>query len=249
MDKENKYGTYEIQEQLLELLKTFHDFCKSKQITYTVSSGTLLGAVRHKGFIPWDDDIDVITDRENYKKLFQYLPNDLLSIEHGSDESLWIDRVRPAHDVSDLKPTIDVFIFDSIPRNHFKSFIKVMLLKMLQGMMKGKPDYSKFSITYKVVSFVTYYMGCPFSTLKKRQWYDIVSEWGNNRPFDTVMLSNDRFTGFRYKYPKDLLNNIIILPFEDTEICAMSRYDEYLTMIYGDYMTPPAETNRKPTHT
>ena len=69
MDLENKYGTLEIQKELLLLLQEVHNFCVSNDITYSIAYGSLLGAVRHKGFIPWDDDLDIMVDRENYKKI------------------------------------------------------------------------------------------------------------------------------------------------------------------------------------
>lgn len=248
MDTNNNYGVLEMQKQLLELLKVFCTFCRDNNIKFSVSSGTLLGAVRHKGFIPWDDDIDIVTDRQNYKKLISNLPNAQLSIEHGTKESFWIDRVRLNHFDSEVKPTIDVFIFDSAPVNSVKCYSKIMSLKLLQGMMKEKPKYEKYSLLYRIISFTTYCLGKPFSQMQKVKWYNKVSEWGNDQACDSFIMSNDQFTGFQYRYPKYLFDEICYLPFEDSEVPAMERYDEYLTMIYGDYMTPPDNSRRKPSH-
>ena len=68
MDTRNEYGTLEIQKELLNLLRVFHKFCQDNNIQYSLAWGSLLGAIRHKGFIPWDDDLDVMMDRKNYNK-------------------------------------------------------------------------------------------------------------------------------------------------------------------------------------
>ena len=64
--KPNRYGTEEAQNELLDLMKTFHRFCEESDIRYSLYGGSCLGAVRHKGFIPWDDDLDICVDRQNY---------------------------------------------------------------------------------------------------------------------------------------------------------------------------------------
>ena len=95
MDVENKYGTLAIQMELLKLLKAFDAFCQQFGVKYTLSGGSLLGAVRHKGFIPWDDDIDCIVDRNNFNKLCDVIKdNKTLQFERWTKDTLWIGRVR-----------------------------------------------------------------------------------------------------------------------------------------------------------
>ena len=66
----------ELHKSLLEILDDFDTFCKESNIEYSLAYGTLLGAVRHKGFIPWDDDLDVMMTRENYNKFLSLFKND-----------------------------------------------------------------------------------------------------------------------------------------------------------------------------
>ena len=105
MDLDNSYGTLDMQTSLLELLKEFHKFCMANNIKYSLDWGSLLGAIRHKGFIPWDDDLDIMVDRENYEKIKRQIGGKLC-YEHGTPEALWIDRVRLVTDSqSSLLPT------------------------------------------------------------------------------------------------------------------------------------------------
>ena len=67
------YSLTQLQYQLLEMLRWFHDFCEKNKLRYYVLGGTMLGAIRHKGFIPWDDDIDVGMPRGDYQKLIRLM--------------------------------------------------------------------------------------------------------------------------------------------------------------------------------
>jgi phosphorylcholine metabolism protein LicD len=71
MDIDNQYGLKECQQDLLKLMSVFDKLCNENDIAYSADSGTLLGAIRHDGFIPWDDDLDIVVNRKNYDKLME----------------------------------------------------------------------------------------------------------------------------------------------------------------------------------
>ena len=143
MDVDNQYGTLKIQKELLELLKVFHSFCVFNGIIYSLDWGSLLGAVRHRGFIPWDDDLDIMVDRHNYMKIIQKLKgDDTLVIDDGSPETLWIKRIRfgKEDDNKGYPPTIDMLVMDYAPDNRLLRKLKVVLSLFMQGMLKVAPN-------------------------------------------------------------------------------------------------------------
>ncbi len=253
MDQENKYGTLAIQESLLRLLKAFDAFCNQHQIKYSLSGGSLLGAVRHHGFIPWDDDLDCVMDRSNYRKFSEAIKScDTIFIDRLTSSSLWIDRLRLREcDYSgSYLPTMDIFVYDNCPDNPIRAKIKMLFIKMLQGMIKNKADLTKGSLLLKLCSLGCLVLGYPFSYATKRHWFDKVSQWWNGSSSRFVKIYNDQYFALKTLYPSNVMdiNKIVRLPFEDTMVNGLAEYDRYLTLIYGDYMTPPVENKRVPQH-
>ena len=251
MDLENQYGTLEIQKSLLVLLKAFDAFCQKEGLTYSLDSGSLLGAVRHKGFIPWDDDLDVVVDRANYNRLISSIgSSNALVIERITESTLWVDRIRLLHtDYSgSYKPTLDVFILDSIPDNKINAFLKKYIIFMLQGMLKYHLSVNKGSFLMRVCAFVTFFMGRPFSHRTKYNWYNKVSQWWNNVPSHFATCYNYIFSEVGTKYHSDMMQKVILKDFEDMKAPITSDYDFVLKQLYGDYLTPPKEGARKPIH-
>lgn len=249
MDLENKYGTQEFQLRLLGLLKEFDAFCAKNNIIYSLAGGSLLGAIRHNGIIPWDDDLDIIADRENYTRLLQEIKK---SDNFVLSRSIWIYMICMKEDASlDIRkrPTLDLFVFDNVPDSKLINGIKLSLLKVLQGMMKKKPSYERYSLLYKVCIFITYSFGRLFPYKLKFKLYDAISQIGNGRKTTYVTCYNTMFKYLNLRYNNTLLKNIIRHPFDNIEAPITAEYDHYLRNQYRDYMKLPPEADRKPSHT
>ena len=253
MDQNNQYGTLSAQKKLLELMTAFNDFCKENGVRYSLAYGSLLGAIRHKGFIPWDDDLDIFIDRENYARLLKALTNNqLITLERDTKETLWVDKVffksfvRSNED--SFIPTLDVFLLDNVPNNSICRFTKVFLIYTLQGMMKPHLSLRRGGLVLKMCSIITYLVGRLFPFSLKAKWYRVVSQWGNHQKSLYVANYSAEFADIKRVYPAFLLDSIIEFPFEDISACVTSEYDQCLTIQYGDYMVLPQLKDRVPTH-
>ena len=247
MDIRNEYGCLEIQQSLLELIKQFHVFCVQNNVRYSLIGGSLLGAVRENGLIPWDDDMDVMIDRDNLKKVITLLSShDTLTVYR----SLWVYRIQWRNEEIKVgyQPTIDLFAVDNMPDSVVARKWTLLKLHCLQGMIKGKPDYSKFSFKNKVLSFVTYYLGKLFPLNFKRDLYDKIAQRYDGTETNKKAIFFAQYHQLAYLYPKDMMNNLILHQFEDTNVYITKDFDEVLTMTYGDYMTPPERKDCKPSH-
>ena len=248
MDVENKYGTLAYQQKLLDLIKRFDQFCTAHAICYSLCDGSLLGAIRHNGFIPWDDDLDIIIDRNNLNKLRH--AKGLSAYGLAIEREYWIEKVRSTtgDDANGYQPTIDVFILDRAPKSKFHQQLKNLLIRSLQGMMKPAPHYAQYSWKNKILSFALYLLGRLFPADVKFWLYQKISmAYGGNRsPYCSCYNEPFHYVGILHKGP--VMDSLERHPFEDTELPIIRGYHDFLTNIYGDYMTPPPVQEQKPLH-
>ena len=179
----------EIKEIGLNILKKVHDFCVSNDIMYSLACGTLIGAVRHKGFIPWDDDIDIYMLRSDYNRfisLFQEQAPEHLAISSLINEPKWhlswakvydIRTVCYEHIAVDVKETglgIDIFPIDSAPESreewrHFEKkrriFVNACTLKKMKWSKKRSKSNNILMCLCKLILF-------PFSIHKLATFLD-----------------------------------------------------------------------------
>lgn len=249
INQDDKYGTRQVQRFLLPMLVDIDAFCRANNIEYSLMGGGLLGAIRHRGFVPWDDDLDIIFTRENYEKFLRLAPKKLTN--YMLVGSIWVKRItlKDNPHAESEEGCIDLFVFDNVPEGHLKAAFKNFALKTLQGMLKQRIQYQKYTFTQKIMAFGTHCIGQLFTHKFKCRMYDSVSKWGNKKPSKMV---NNYVTYYSMissiKYQADKINEYMDAEFEGKTVRVFKNYDHILTTQFGDYMTPIPEEKRVPSH-
>lgn len=240
----------EVKEIQLEMLDEIDTFCRNHHIRYSLAFGTLLGAVRHKGYIPWDDDVDIIMpypDMIRFKKEFKseklayididtkpyyefhfsrisYLPTyckpGFLSKSYGVSIDLY-----PVVGMADTEEDIQAFLTRIAPLNKKR----IQLIKWKDRLVRLLP-----------------WVYIPQYTQTMRQFHDEVLY---SYPYKTAKNffhagSVRRVNIFNF----DVFETLVDIEFEGHRLMALERHHEYLTQCYGDYMQLPPEEERIPYH-
>ena len=236
----------EIHEELLCQLRDITAICERHGIEYNMMCGSLLGTVRHQGFIPWDDDVDLLITRENFNKFRQVYPKECDQRFELTYLNTWTPRVMN-RDPEKAAAFTDFFILDSVPPAGIKRKVWYLKLHILQGMMKRNVDYSRFNLKNKIMIFATHVLGLPFSMEWKAKMYEMIST--QNPPSNEVCMSNGAFGLGQHIWNPEQFKEKISAKFEDVDVKIPARYDEVLTVLYGpDYMTPPPPEQRVAKH-
>lgn len=247
----------------MDILSAIDDFCKKNHIRYSMSCGTLLGAVRHKGYIPWDDDIDIYLPREDYKRLIDNFPEVYMGnvkIASLERDSIWERPYAKAYDdrtilqenvlvKGDIGVNIDIFPIDDVPDDdsewqtydRWRRFLqKMYLMKYLP--IKKERGLIKNGILY-LVRILTWF----YTRRKWSQKLDRLAQKYNGKGYHRCF---ECCQGLYLKRPfsKKLFDNLIDIQFEDRCYKAYADYDAYLRNGYGDYMQLPPEEKRVPHH-
>lgn len=247
-DVNDKYNTKSVHQVLLPMMRDFHDFCMNNDIRYSLAYGSLLGAVRHRGFIPWDDDLDVFMDRNNAQKFFSKM-NEFKG--YVATRELWTWRIRKEGNQADgYDPALDVFVIDNVPDGKLSRKMQSLKLKLLQGMLHERPDFSsgRYGFKQRIMLIITYLLGKLFSKKWKWKKYDAISSRYNGKKTQMQACFNATYRSIGVLFTSGLMDDIIVAPFESENFCIIKGYHENLTRTYGDYMTPPKEDERVPLH-
>ncbi len=256
---DNSYGLAELHEHLLIIMDDIDRVCRKHGIEYTLTGGSLLGAVREHGFIPWDDDMDIRMLRsefEKFKEVYEKEKDDRFVIGHPCNLATYSvidpDYVIPGMDHKEgtcPNPWISVFPMDDVPQNEFLAKMKAHKMRLLSGMM-GKPaQYANFSDRSKKLWDAASFLGKIIGpkTAEKIFEFSCVSLNGKGTGLCSCYTVNTK--GIYKRYPRGIYEGYTDMKFEDRVYRGISRYDEYLSTAYGkDYMTPISKEQRKPRH-
>lgn len=226
----------EIQSKLLILLKAIDSICKQKDIVYMLQTGTLLGAIREKGFIPWDDDADIMMHRKDFEAFEKVCKKSMDNHNLVIDYSLRIPKVSFSEDPEIFS---EIILIDSLPDNKLKRKYKIFMLKLLQGMMKHSFNYESYSMKERIMVFTTSSLGKLFSEEAKLEMYSKMSSLWNDSFGTKYFFSNHMYRFMSCEIEKSLLDEAVKVPFVDTELAVPKGWDSILKLHYGnDYMIP-----------
>lgn len=238
----------------LDLLRVFINYCEKHQLRFWVEGGTLLGAVRHKGFIPWDDDVDVAMLREDYDRMCQEIGNDGLEAPYFLQTAFTdVDYYRGhaqlrRSDTAAIRPSdcfqpfnqgifIDIFPYDAVPddeelvkkqRRESRKIFRFLKAKNVHCLSSGRLTliFRKLKARHDV---------------KKYGWQNIYKKGEDAMrllgKYPHTKVGSLTMEGTIWE--KRIFDEIIMLPFEDIMVPAPKDYDAFLRTVFGpDYMTP-----------
>ena len=251
-DEETLRKLHEVE---LEILDDFHKICQDNNLTYFLTGGTMLGAMRHKGFIPWDDDIDVGMPRCDYDKLIKMGPNALGdkylldSFEYNKNYYLPFAKIRKKNTIFDegfykdgfmhKGIYIDIIPFENVEEINLSLRIRAIMVRNIVDTMFYKNGFRKLKKTRRPL-FVLLLSLLTKRILMKIQHFFMTKCKNDNSKYINAL-------GGSYNYLKETnLRSDIIPPkevlFENKKYFGMNKPDVYLSRLFGNYMElPPME--------
>lgn len=266
-------GLKKYQSEILNIAKDLIDVCKRNDIAYSLSGGSVIGAVRHQGLIPWDDDIDINIPRSSYNKLLKIFNNELgdkyylqTPLNHP-DLGIMVTQLRKKGTIARRKYdwntnpcgiSIDIYVVENVFDNLFKRKLQQLLSISMSFVVSSIRTFHNRNIPKEIaeleakpvkLSGFKLTIGRVFRIIALKQWMrwlDVINSWCTDEESKYVTIPTGRrhFNGEMQKR-EDLLQYVEV-PFEDINVDIPKNYDKYLTTLYGpNYMQVPPTSKRE----
>lgn len=254
-----------IQKKSLEILVVFQKFCKKHNLRFFLCGGGCIGAVRHKGFIPWDDDLDVFMPRPDYEKLAEIWPLEMGNTQYRfcrtteqeytrylmaaiSDESTTFIKERQQDLDISHGVRLDIIPLDGRPEEKRKKVKQIAWALIRQIYLNQEPITSAGAIPYSISKLMLLFC----RSWRWRYKLAMIAEKRMSRyKFGSTSKVTElcaRYEPMKRDYPLEAFEQAVYLPFEGLEVPVPIGYDTYLKMAFGDYMCLPPEEEQKPKH-
>lgn len=237
----------------LEMLKVIDAFCRENNIKYSLAFGTLLGAIRHKGFIPWDDDVDImmpLPDMIRFKQLFHSERIKYLDVDTEKNYEFGFSRIC---DLSTYKKgslrgdsygiCIDLYPLVSIPNEMSENDSFFRKAQVLQARRLKYMKWNRYIVKRLPIDTIP---GFHKAVKAFRDHLLNIDNYGKTGMY--YIVAGPLNLREKMSYDFDLFDGIVDVDFENHKFCSISHYDEFLSMRYGNYMQLPPEDQRNPYH-
>ena len=246
----------------LDIMDDVHDFCENNGIKYSLCGGSLLGAVRHHGYIPWDDDIDIMMARPDFEKFISEYISDksYLKIDYYRNNPHYVGAFAKVIDlrtsaegpniIDDRHVFIDIFPIDSMPsENEIDGYIE-KIREVLTTLRKTGKYYLYASSFLEQVMFYIKYVLKTISLPSRNKCFARLEEIIGAYPYGSTPFAGVSVGQYAKKewMPKHIFENFQLMDFEGRKYSWISEYDKYLKCLYKDYMTLPPEEQRIGSH-
>lgn len=253
VQKVNMASHQQHQQALLVLLKEFDRVCKKLDIPYVLFAGTMLGAVRHRGFIPWDDDLDVLMFRKDYDRLLQeadrILDRDRFYLQKEFSEhwpmffsklrlngTTCLEKYHPRDPMIHQGVYMDIFPCDNAAKTEMGRKLQFFASKVVIAKALDRRGYETDSKKKKI------FMGL-CGLLPNKLFYNLAIRGKDSSK--TVHSFFAAASGYgKNVYPRALFDGIVFETFVDGEYPIPAQYDRLLTQLYGDWRSLPPEEER-----
>lgn len=249
-----KLSIEDIHKRLLELAKAFDAICTRHNIPYYMLGGTMLGAIRHKGFIPWDDDMDFGVPIEYYNDLLALLDSELPKpfrcCTYSNNDAVY----SPFAKIDDSETCIDDFCVDLPVEKKLGINIDIFPLYRCNVVDKHILEVRRILSTYvkvyvnstqptKMKEWIKFVLKALFP-MKRKKMLEIMLDKMNEVKPGPYLANVFGAWGEKETIPVEYYGNEIRYKFENIALCGLKEYDHYLKNLYGDYMQLPPKEKR-----
>ena len=252
----------EQKDSILRILLYLDKICRENHIRYSLTGGTLLGAVRHQGFIPWDDDVDVFLIRPEYDKLSRILAEqkeyEWIATEVGNYHAGWGRLIDPQSVVFDEELGeqetglfIDICVVDGLPNNIISRNLFIIFQRALYRLHRSTWEQKKASIPRNPIKRIIKWIIRKWTVPKgSYYWARIIDRTRRKFPVEHSLYVANLQSQYGKKeiLHKSGFDHYQEMVFEGHSFLVFSGWKEYLTNIYGDYMQLPPEEKRHGHH-
>lgn len=244
---------------MVKTLESIDKCCRDNNIMYSLCWGTMIGAIRHHGFIPWDDDIDIMMPRKDYNRFLEIYNDPEYGVYTPKADKNCIQIITKIynrktcafyfnHPKSFFGVWVSIFPYDNAPDENLKQWEKRRDFWLKLYHIKTTRFFTTNSLKKRLGKVFLKTLIYPFSSFWINNKLEAcLTKYNNHQTKNICIWPGIPYNEFRY-FPKELLDECIDVQFENLETRIIKRYDEFMRLRYGDYMKLPPESERIPKH-